>query len=59
MQIAGMLLLREDTVARVLKRFVAGGLDAIARRTSSGRQRSVAAAWEAELVWMIEVDPLS
>jgi Winged helix-turn helix len=56
-QIACVLLRREDTVARVLKRLVAGGLDAIAPRTSPGRQRSVAAAWEAELVRVIALDP--
>ncbi len=43
-QIAHMVLRSEDTVASVLKRFVAGGLDAIPRRTSPGRQRSVTGA---------------
>jgi transposase len=56
-QIARMVLRSEDTVARVLKRFVAGGLDAIPRRTSPGRQRSVTVAWEAELIRVIELDP--
>jgi transposase len=56
-QIARLVLRSEDTVARVLKRFVAGGLDVIPRRTSPGRERSVTAAWEAELVRVIELDP--
>lgn len=43
-QIARMVLRSEDTVARVLKRFGAVGLDAIPRRTSPGRERSVTAA---------------
>lgn len=51
------MLRSEDTVARVLKRFVAGGLDAIPRRTSPGREQTVTGAWEAELVWVIELDP--
>ncbi len=52
-----MVLRSEDTVARVLKRFVAGGLDAIPRRTSPSRERSLTAAWKAELVRVIELDP--
>ena len=51
------MLRSEDTVARVLKRFGAGGLDAIPRRTSPGRERAVTGAWEAELVRVIELDP--
>jgi transposase len=56
-QIARMVLRSEDTVARVLKRFLAGGLDAVPRRTPPGRERTVTAAWEAELLRVIEVDP--
>jgi transposase len=56
-QIARFVLRSEDTVARVLKRFGAGGLDAIPRRTSPGRERTVTGAWEAELVRAIELDP--
>src|SRR6266699_5713475 len=44
-QIAHIVLRSEDTVARVLKRFVAGGLDAVPRRTPPGRERRVTAAW--------------
>ena len=56
-QIACMVLRSEDTVARVLKRVVAGGLDAVPRRSPPGRERLVTAAWEAELLRVIELDP--
>src|SRR5229473_2521044 len=56
-QIAHIVLRSEDTVARVLKRFLAGGLNAVPRRTQPGRQRRITAAWEAELLRVIELDP--
>ena len=56
-QIARMVLRSEDTVARVLKRFVAGGLDAVPRRMPPGRERRVTTAWEAESLRVIELDP--
>ncbi len=56
-QIARVVLRSEDTVARVLNRFLAGGLDAVPRRTPPGRERRVTAAWEAELLRVIELDP--
>src|SRR5438105_12966433 len=56
-QIAQMVLRSQDTVERVLKRFLAGGLDAVPRRTAPGRARTVTAAWEAELLRVIEMDP--
>ena len=40
-QIARIVLRSEDTVARVLKRFLTGGLDAVPRRTPPGRERTV------------------
>jgi hypothetical protein len=43
-QIAQMVLRSQDTVVRVLKRFLTGGLDAIPRRTAPGRERTVTAA---------------
>jgi transposase len=55
--IAHIVLRSEDTVARVLNRFLAGGLDAVPRRTSPGRERTVTPAWEAELLRVIELDP--
>jgi len=56
-RIARMVLRSEDTVARVLKRFLTGGLDAVPRRNAPGRERTVTSAWEAELVRVIELDP--
>src|SRR6266700_1748784 len=56
-QIAQIVLRSQDTAVRVLKRFFAGGLDAVPRRTASGRVRTVTAAWEAELIRVIELDP--
>src|SRR6266705_2098789 len=55
--IARLVLRSEDTVERVLKRFLRGGLDAVPRRTAPGRARPVTSAWEAELVRVIELDP--
>ena len=56
-QIAQTVLRSQDTVVRVLKRFFTGGLDAVPRRTAPGRERTVTAAWEAELLRVIELDP--
>ena len=56
-QIAHMVLRSQDTVERVLKRYLAAGLDAVPRRTAPGRERTVTAAWEAELLRVIEMDP--
>jgi transposase len=56
-QIARIVLRSEDTVARVLHRFVAGGLNAVPRRTQPGRKRRITAAWEAGLLRVIELDP--
>jgi transposase len=56
-QIARIVLRSEDTVARVLKRFLTGGLDAVPRRTPTGRERTVTPVWEAELLRVIEEDP--
>ncbi len=53
-QIAQIVLRSQDTVVRVLKRFLSGGLDAVLRRTAPGRERRVTAAWEAELLRVIE-----
>ena len=56
-QIAQTVLRSQDTVVRVLKRFITGGVEAVPRRTAPGRERTVTAAWEAELLRVIEVDP--
>jgi transposase len=56
-QIARITLRSHDTVTRVLKRYLAGGLDAVPRRTAPGRCRTVTPAWQAELLRVIELDP--
>jgi transposase len=56
-EIARIALRSEDTVLRVLRRFRAGGLDAVPRRTAPGPARTVTPAWEAELLRVIELDP--
>jgi transposase len=43
-QIASTVLRSQDTVECVLKRYLAGGLDAVPRRTAPGRERTVTAA---------------
>lgn len=56
-QIAQAALRSRDTVARVLHRFLAGGLDAVPRRPAPGPAPTVTPAWEAELLRVIELDP--
>jgi transposase len=56
-QIAHTVLRSQDTVQRVLKRFLAEGLDTVPRRTAPGRARTITDAWEAELLRVIELDP--
>lgn len=56
-EIARLALRSEDTVLRVLHRYVAGGLDAVPRRTPPGAAPTVTPAWEAELRRVIELDP--
>ena len=56
-QIAQTVLRSPDTVVRVLKRFITGGVEAVPRCTAPGRARTVTATWEAELLRVIELDP--
>jgi len=56
-QIAPFLKRSHDVVMRVFQRFVAGGLDAVPRRSPPGRQSRVTPAWEAELLRVIDEDP--
>ena len=58
-QIARTVLRSHDTVARVLHRFLDGGLDAVPRRTAPGPAPTVTPAWEAELLRVIALDPRS
>jgi transposase len=55
--IARLVCRSQDTVVRILKRFVQGGLEAVPRRTAPGRQRTITPAWEAEVLRAIELDP--
>jgi transposase len=41
----------------VLNRFLADGPDAVALRTAPGRRRTITAAWESELLRVMEMDP--
>ena len=56
-QIAHFILRSDDMVLQVLKRFRAGGLDAVPRRYAPGRTRTVTPEWEAALLRVIECDP--
>jgi hypothetical protein len=57
-QIARLVERSEDTVARVLKRFLTQGLEAVPRQsTASKRERTVTVAWESELLRVMELDP--
>ncbi len=56
-QIAEIVLRSQDTVVRVLKRFLSGGLEAVPRRTAPGRERTITPTWEGELLRVIELDP--
>jgi hypothetical protein len=47
-QIAQLVLRSQDTVVRVLKRFLTGGLEAVPRRSAPGRERRITQAWESE-----------
>jgi transposase len=56
-QIAHAVLRSEDTITRVLHRFLAGGLDAVPRRTAPGAAPTITPEWTAELLRVIELDP--
>jgi transposase len=56
-EIAQLVLRSPTTVRRVLHRYLAGGLDAVPRRTAPGPACTVTADWEAELLRVIELDP--
>jgi transposase len=58
-QIGWLVRRSQDTVRRVLRRFLQDGLDAVPRRRSPGRPIGVPAAWEAELRRVIDLDPRS
>jgi len=58
-QIGWLTRRSEDTVRRVLGRFVHQGVDAVPRRRPPGREVEVTADWLVELQRVIDVDPRS
>jgi Winged helix-turn helix len=49
-QIAAVVLRSQDTIVRVLKGFLTGGVEAVPRRTAPGRDRTITQAWESDLL---------
>ena len=58
-QVAQLTRRSPDTVRRVLKRYLAGGPDALPHRPHPGQPPHWPPAWEAELVRVAEEDPRS
>jgi transposase len=56
-QVAQLTRRSPDTVRRVLKRYLAGGLDAVPHRPHPGQPPHYPPAWEAELVRVADLDP--
>lgn len=56
-EMAAIVLRSRDTVERVLKRFLQGGLAALPPRTAPGRAPTVTPEWKAELLRVIDLDP--
>jgi transposase len=56
-EIAAIVFRSRDTVERVLKRFLHGGVAALPRRKARGRTPTVTTAWKAELLRVIDLDP--
>jgi transposase len=56
-QIALLVRRGPDTVRRVLKRYLAGGADAVPHRPHLGQPPHYPPGWQAELVRVAELDP--
>jgi transposase len=56
-QVAQLTRRSPDTVRRVLKRYLAGGPDAVPHRPHPGQPPHYPPAWEQELVRVAELDP--
>jgi transposase len=56
-EIATIVFRSRDTVERVLKRFLQGGIAAIPPRKAPGMAPTVTPAWKAELLRVIDLDP--
>src|SRR5262249_47582686 len=55
--IAAIVFRSRDTVERVLKRFLHGGVTAIPPRKAPGMAPTVTPEWQAELLRVIDLDP--
>jgi transposase len=56
-QVAQLVRCSADTVRRVLKRYLAGGADAVPHRPHPGQPPHYPPGWEAELVRVADLDP--
>jgi transposase len=56
-EVAHLTRCSPDTVRRVLKRYLAGGLDAVPQRPHPGQPPHYPPAWEQELVRVADLDP--
>lgn len=56
-EIAAIVFRSRDTVERVLKRFLQGGIAAIPRRNAPGMAPTVTPEWKVELLRVIDLDP--
>jgi putative transposase len=56
-EIATIVFRSRDTVERVLKRFLHGGVAAIPRRKAPGMTPTVTPEWKSELLRVIDLDP--
>ena len=56
-EIAAIVFRSRDTVERVLKRFLQGGIAALPPRKAPGMTPTVTPAWQAELLRVIDLDP--
>ena len=56
-EIAAIVFRSRDTVERVLKRFLHGGIAAMPPRKAPGRAPTVTPEWKAELLRVIDLDP--
>jgi transposase len=56
-EVATIVFRSRDTVERVLRRFLRGGMTALPRRKAPGMAPTVTPEWKAELLRVIELDP--
>ena len=56
-EIAAIVFRSRDTVERVLKRFLQGGIAALPPRKAPGMTPTVTPEWQAELLRVIDLDP--